>query len=107
MATFKVGDRVKFVRHAHYTNPIPLGTTGTVIERLRLTIDDEVSVLVDAAHDGGTRERYAKPWQLAPLTDPKADAFLEKMRKLKPYEEREPVLIEVGDGLYVMKDGHE
>jgi hypothetical protein len=27
------------------------------------------------------------PYQLAPLTDPGADAFIERIKKLKPYDE--------------------
>ena len=88
MATFKVGRRVKRVAQGPGLLPIPLGTTGTVIgddgfmfgqhwTRVQWDIDlapDYCSVFTDT---------------LAPLTDPSADAFIDRLKKLG----KEPVVL--------------
>lgn len=106
MATFKVGDRVRIVNAYGCHRPV-IGQAGVITNSFthhnffpHLKYDWQ-ALLDDGEPFVGPADHFA------PLTDPKADAFLEKMRKLKPYVEREPVLIEVGDGLYVVKDGHE
>ena len=40
--------------------------------------------------------RYVMGYSLAPLTDPKADEFIDSIKKLKPYEE--PKVREVARG---------
>lgn len=86
MATFKVGQRVK--RVAVIVELAHLGATGTVV-------DDDGSEFVGVQWDhlkphpdyghagGGGWCRHT----LAPLTDPAADAFVSRIKNLKPYEE--------------------
>lgn len=93
MATFKVGQRVKKVRHngrvpgqpgvghLHFT---PLGAEG-VIEEIA---GSEVAVLFD----GMEYQLWGFPWQFVPLTDPQADAFMEGLKKLA--REPQPVVRE-------------
>jgi hypothetical protein len=93
MANFKVGQRVKKVRYlmpedrvALDPSPVPLGAEGTVMNGpailgcIRIRYDRYKS-----AHPSGTYSDHA--YQLAPLTDPGADAFVERIKNLKPYEE--------------------
>lgn len=93
MANFKVGQRVRVVKTHMHSIPWLIGKEGTI---LRATTEHggwgpaEWAVRVD-----GT------PWDymlflschLAPLTDPKADEFIEKLKKLG----NEPQPVPVGD----------
>lgn len=93
MATFKVGQRVRIVALHPYTGPraVAVGMTGTVIAHnpdypvaggwiTEWAVDvDEVSSQMGGFH--------FRACDLAPLTDPKADAFLESIRKLQPLHE--------------------
>jgi hypothetical protein len=85
MATFKVGQRVKRVVDP-MTDPVllrtdvPLGSTGVVNG---LDRDGDCFVMWD--HAGQQRLVFAST--IAPLTDSKADAFIESLKRLKPYEE--------------------
>ena len=78
MATFKVGQRVRIV----YSK---WGLEGreTIIHRIpSLRADSDCDFFLDG-------ERWAANFSsLAPLTDPGADAFIERIKKLKP----EPVV---------------
>jgi hypothetical protein len=77
-STFKVGQRVKMVRKMALSDRhtglegdhIPIGAIGTVIDGP--TWPGTICVVMDG---------------YVPLTDPGADAFMERMRKLKPYDE--------------------
>ena len=91
MATFKVGQRVRKVEMQrpedngglrYLGSPLaPIGTEGTVV-----ALRNEACA-VDVAWDGYPSRGLASAWrvmlyQLAPLTDPKADAFVESLKKL-------------------------
>lgn len=80
MANFKVGQRVRKVR----MNPprlqvIPLGTEGVIVAERDADGEYGVRWNCDMAGFGFL---YASSWMLAPLTDPKADAFIESLKKL-------------------------
>lgn len=86
MATFKVGQRVKRISHpmlphqqglAEHT-PLPLGAEGIVTEVTR-----HIWVRVD----GTSTVWPCFPHTLAPLLDPKADQFMETVKKWKPLYE--------------------
>ena len=83
MANFKVGDRVKWVTNSpHWVNPVPVGTTGAIVLQHPLALPSEVTVLCDEPlPDGGGPLRYALPWELVPLTDPRASQFVEDMER--------------------------
>lgn len=85
---YKVGDRVKKIAsNGEGLVEIPLGTVGTIAGS---GISRTWKILWDGFPDSQSREGKgwsAYSYQLAPLTDPKADAFLEGIRKWKPYEE--------------------
>lgn len=84
MATFKVGQRVKRVSHPTTSandTPMPIGATGTVLR----PVDAVGCVRVRADSDGLSWGCMA--YTLAPLTDPGADAFIERIKKLKVYDE--------------------
>lgn len=94
MATFKVGQRVRkigpLVREgprAVWAQVVPLGAVGA-IQAVGPDVDGrEYTVTYDAygPHHG------AMGYQLAPLTDPGTDAFIEKIKKLEPL--REPATV--------------
>jgi hypothetical protein len=78
MATFKVGQRVRII--FVYTLPHCLGKEATIVARH----GDIFFLDVDNV---GTRRSSGSPcWvyehQLAQLTDPKADEFIESLKKL-------------------------
>lgn len=97
MATFKVGQRVRIVKGG---NTGAQGTILSPLQRLRLEHIRTLEVRdVDAHHvaiDGvPIPHGYVQPWAfppdfLSPLTDPKADAFMERIKKLEPLPVREP-----------------
>jgi hypothetical protein len=83
---FKVGQRVKYVSGI-LSPEVPIGAEGTVIGAALLVKNDYA---VD--FDGIPPPVGCGPWEvyassIVPLTDPGADAFMERMRKLG----REPV----------------
>lgn len=85
MSTFKVGQRVKRVADPDLILPassttMPIGREGTVIV-------GSVPGHVCVQPDGGANYWHCYPETLAPLTDPSADAFMERLKKLG----REPV----------------
>lgn len=94
MATFKVGQRVKKIRHRLPSEPdydprqvyiVPLGHEGTV---LGYAADGDVRVTFDNFQLPSWADCVeCRPGQLAPLTDPLADAFVASIKRLKPYEE--------------------
>lgn len=102
MAVFKVGQRVRKVASMHKRDfslidpkspvRVPLGALGTV---MRLRDDGAYSVAFDnykgiAGDTGWFRQM---DYCLAPLTDPKADEFIERLKKLgkEPRIVRDPV----------------
>lgn len=104
MATFKVGQRVKKIakhdgggKAFQWPIRVPLGALGTVIKGLSLVepingLRPELvyTVAFDGIHSGYGLGGYScAPHTLAPLTDPKADEFIERVKKWKP--EPEPV----------------
>jgi hypothetical protein len=92
MATFKVGQRVKKIANRSRLDPswdecldVPMNAEGVVKEVQNMY--GEVTVVFD--FDG---KRSSMPaYTLAPLTDPKADEFIESIRKLKPLHEEPKV----------------
>ena len=94
MATFKVGQRVKIVSLAGWdpgeTGGPPLGAEGIVVEVdcgcWRYIVDMPGYLHQPTDMEQQTHWGFDGP-ELAPLTDPGADAFLERIRKLKPYDE--------------------
>jgi hypothetical protein len=86
MATFKAGQKVKRVRDplggadSAADTTMPIGATGTVL-------GGAIGSMIGVQPDSGAMEWYCDPASLEPLTDPGADAFLERIRKLKPYDE--------------------
>jgi hypothetical protein len=87
MAKFKVGQRVRVIGHFGGSR-IPrekrwIGHEGTIIARPWHGILSGWNWYLDL---NGFRY-YFHDAELAPLTDPKADAFLESIRKLKPLYE--------------------
>lgn len=83
MASFKAGDRVRKIAHHPLAghNFIPLGTEGTIVSagwpaKWNMAWDGHGELHPCGSHWG------ADDFQLAPLTDPAADAFLERMKKL-------------------------
>ena len=89
MATFKVGQRVKKVEDVHPLDVrgprasvyVPNGAVGTVTA----TSADFGDYLVrydryPSSHSSGTFA--ALSYQLAPLTDPRAEQFIESLKKL-------------------------
>ncbi len=87
MATFKVGQRVKII------GPLPLGQKH--FEDVETSITGGPFVSFDGeeawhtAYSDADHKRGVLAANLAPLTDPKADEFIERIKKL----EREPISI--------------
>lgn len=85
---FKVGQRVRKVAVSTWGERlVPIGATGTIVG-----IDPDHDYDWRVEYDGYKplrpwRTFYAYSWMLAPLTDPGADAFIERIKKLKPYDE--------------------
>lgn len=101
MATFKVGQRVRIVRSRW---AFRVGAQATIIALHRSTwrTDGRTGDAWDLDVDGvgrigvhGHQIAYFSD-ELAPLTDPKADAFLDSIRKLKPLHEEPKVKRELG-----------
>lgn len=91
MATFKVGQRVKKIAHdpeRMHRMLVPVGASGVILAASSWHPDAWV---VDfpgcASTDPYWVNFHLMSFQIAPLTDPKADAFLESIRKMKPLHE--------------------
>ena len=88
MATFKVGQRVRIVQHIFVPQaggkayPDAVGREATI---LRLCLQRPFDWVIQIDNIPG--EALAQNAELAPLTDPGADAFIESLKKLKHYEE--------------------
>ena len=92
MATFRVGQRVRFAGpySRHVNGPglrIRVGQAGTIIGKACGVSLRDWFVL----YDGEDAAAISDGWQLRPLTDPKADEFIERIKKL----EREPLVRDV------------
>lgn len=99
MATFKVGQRVRIVGAGSYSRTVDLymtyvlrlpsveatGCEGVIVARWRGAGDRWLhwDVWVPALRDNVLCDSSS----LRPLDDPKADAFLARIKNLKPYEE--------------------
>lgn len=89
MATFRVGQRVRMLPTVAH----PWSDEGIVeaIDKIHpLTLRPACWVVSDKPHpaDAEMHFRWAVATEdLQPLTDPGADAFMERIKKLKPYEE--------------------
>lgn len=99
MAKFRVGQRVRVVwiePNATWHMQHVLGKEATVIGRFH----DLWAIDVDGV---GTQTPFGPARffdrQLAPLTDPKADEFIENIRKLKPLHEEPKVEREVSNAI--------
>lgn len=104
MATFYVGQRVRLISHfgIPYRRPgvqtVPVGTEGVIVGGAYIhSVTRELVYSVDFAGHGFTRA--CCPESLAPLTDPKADQFIEWVKKIKP----EPVAVPVRQGTPIWK----
>jgi hypothetical protein len=80
MATYRIGQRVKKIRDREACDynpwrawcPVPVGALG-VVEQV---FSNEIAVIYD-----GYGERYCKFYMIAPLTDPRAEAFIGDMNR--------------------------
>lgn len=92
MATFRVGQRVRLVNVRYARNPDFHPCEGDEVTILGLpgVVPDypESYAITRPEHHPRTKDTYsAPPYRLAPLTDPRADEFIERIKKLG----REPV----------------
>ena len=109
MATFKVGQRVRIV--SSVSTPELIGYQATIISELRTRTHWTTGKQYqgyDLAVDGiGTVLPRAPRAQLcfhshhlAPLTDPKADAFIARIKQLGPLSEPIHQFVTTADGTY-------
>ena len=89
MATFKVGQRVRIVRSKFGLSVGCEATIEAIPPRCPCEIPgSDCEVKIDGWPGDGPHGTYATPFSwIAPLTDPKAEEFLERIRKM----EREPL----------------
>ena len=92
MATFKVGQRVRLVNCESTPNPGFRQCTGDEVVILGALGADPMfpacyQISIPANYIGRAAMTFVPPFRLSPLTDPGADAFIERMKKLG----REPV----------------
>ena len=86
MATFRVGDKVrKIAPPIDGVNHVPMGAEG-VITGPGLPMSTGVTYYEASFGPRLTGMNMAE-FQLAPLTDPKADEFIERVKKWKPEPE--------------------
>jgi hypothetical protein len=91
MATFKVGQRVRLVS-ATFTSPAIdfVGREATIVAIPSRNGERDCSIDIDGADARQFGSKFpsfnCSFARLAPLTDPKADAFLESIRQLKPLQ---------------------
>lgn len=90
MATFKVGDRVRVIalRPVTFRTRVRVGMQGRIVQAgpVETWGGHMAEWAVDL--DDVWQELFGlDSWELAPLTDPKADEFIERIKKLKPYDE--------------------
>ena len=99
MANFKVGQRVRVIaNHGDKVGDMIVGHEGMLVRRKSewwcgdrcfpvWIVSVPTAPFSDPLSNLRPDEWACMDEELAPLTDPKADAFLESIRKLKPYEE--------------------
>ncbi len=107
MANFKVGQRVRRIAGGaeptikDATPSLPLGAEGTVVwgpgricpcnapglEYIGYVVVYDLYPSGRRSADACDNGYAAEPYTIAPLTDPLADAFIERIKNLKPYEE--------------------
>ena len=83
MATFHVGQRVKRIGEGMF---IPLGSEGTIISPVYDGLC-QWRVAFDGLHEWNCVQE-----NLAPLTDPKADEFIERIKKQVQFEKERLLL---------------
>lgn len=95
MTTFRVGQRVRIVNHRDRPKFLNKEATVAAIPGVNAAFPDHYGLYVDGIPpvDCHMGMWWASSEYLAPLTDPAADAFLESIKKLKPYEE--PLVVKV------------
>lgn len=86
MATFRVGQKVRIIAGIY---PEIIGDEVEILGPLEQlagwpAAHHRISTPPHAPHSSMW---YAEPRHLAPLTDPKADAFIESIKKLQPLKE--------------------
>jgi hypothetical protein len=117
MATFKVGQRVRIIAPRSPSCGREATIIGVKRELEVLDFDAQTILHVPIFYyldiDGygatapGGRRRGLEPHEITPLTDPKADAFLERVKKLG----REPAFdshpdrrMDIEDGLEILRE---
>lgn len=104
MATFKVGQRVRLIYQVPASIAMwgdRIGCEGTIVcMGNHVRPDSFCSVRFDVSPEVWAIEAA---YHLAPLTDPKAAAFIANIKKLKPYDEpvRHPVRQDVPMATYL------
>ena len=86
MATFKVGQRVKVIAISpgDWGTKCRVGDEGIVVApRYPMKFGHEWCVYIERLQ----HEYEFYSYELAPLTDPKADEFIERIKKMKVYDE--------------------
>ena len=96
MATFKMGQRVKLARCSPGFER-NIGATG-VIAALGITWCNHPGAIVN--WDDGAHGYWERLMYLEPLTDPAADAFVESIKKMKPYEEPKTAFVAQLDAIH-------
>jgi hypothetical protein len=77
MANFKVGDRVRKVQiYGAGFEPIPIGATGTIAGVQTVSLWE-----YEVRYDGFGEVCVADAFMIAPLTDPRAQEFIEDMER--------------------------
>jgi hypothetical protein len=89
MAAFKVGQRVRIVRSDNQLHMGAVGHEATIREVAPEPYHWLIEIHGYPRSQGwdGTGFYGASSEHLAPIADPGADAFMERIRKLKPYDE--------------------
>lgn len=88
MATFKAGDRVKRVKKFSSSSFGEIGWTATVVTPWESNPEAQGMAVL---YDNGTLVRGCEPQHFAPLTDPLAEQFIERIKKLEPLREPQTV----------------
>lgn len=85
MATFKPGQRVK-VKIDGLVKPNYVGKIGTFIGYNKPTglLRGFPNMDCEVLFDGQPRSCFGPSWSLAPLVDPKAEEFVEKIKNMCP-----------------------
>ena len=79
MATFKVGQRVRVIKH--YVGLVPFDVAHLGKEGVVINVSPHLPYPYWVALDSGIVHYFAAE-ELTPLTDPKADEFIARLKKL-------------------------